>query len=535
VVHNRPRGVFASPAMRSTVVFLLPILSGCLLAAAFPPINWNDLVWVGLIPFAAAVASKRAGSAYLGAYVGGLAFYLIGTDWIRTAYGATGFSTSFAIAWFATGQLMVPSWLVTMGFARFLHHRLRWPMCASLGFGFTTGVFFGGALCRLATGSGFPWLELAATQSGRPWLIQVADLGGSSFITFVIALINGCWFDLASPCARIGRTRTAIIGGLTLALACAYGVWRIGDTGQTPTRRLTALLMPSDSPVRSLRWDNVPAGNADLLFWPEGALTYQTATERRIVEEIESHARRCNCAIVAGCQRVDIDSERNSLVFVDRHKPAVFYDKHCLVPWTEYVPRVLTPFMSVERTKSVAGTSFPSFDFHDLRAAPAICFDACFADFLRRYQFCDFVLVAGSEVADPGLALHESLLQVTRLRAVELRRPILRNVVAGYCGIITSDGQDAQMVHPNGHSGAILTTLDVPTTPRRSLYAACGDVPLAGAMLAALGASWIIGRRRELRMLVFLPSGLKGTREMKPGVSIAPDTPLAISESVPSG
>lgn len=278
--------VVRSAAFQSATAFLLPIAGGCLLACAFPPVNWNDAVWVALVPFCIAVASKKALASYLGAYLGGFAFYLIGLDWIRTCYGGTGFSGPLVLPWVLVAQVMAPSWLVGMWFGRLLYHRLRWPMSLSIALAWVGGAFIGQATSLLLADTEFHWLDPAATQVDRLWLIQIADLGGSSLVTLLIAFSNGTLVDIA-VCKP--RWKHAVRLSAILVVVGAYGLWRLHQSSSAAA--ISVCLAPTNASL-------VPTGTvppavrgADILLWPESALGNREAIgERATVDGLQQLA-----------------------------------------------------------------------------------------------------------------------------------------------------------------------------------------------------------------------------------------------------
>src|SRR5438067_11158687 len=70
----------ASPRSHPAVA---AVAAALLLFFAFPPAGWGWLVWVALVPLILLVRSERSpGAVYLGAWVGGLAFWLLAIHWV---------------------------------------------------------------------------------------------------------------------------------------------------------------------------------------------------------------------------------------------------------------------------------------------------------------------------------------------------------------------------------------------------------------------------------------------------------------------
>jgi apolipoprotein N-acyltransferase len=87
--------------------------------------------------------------------------------------------------------------------------------------------------------------------------------------------------------------------------------------------------------------------------------------------------------------------------------------------------------------------------------------------------------VLGCEKADVSSALRDSLLQIARLRAVEFRHPIVRNVTGGHAGVISSTGQVLHKIDIEQASQPIRLE-NVPVDGGHSLYAVTGSWPLIG-------------------------------------------------------
>ena len=120
-------------AAQSLGLMALPVATGLLLAAAFPPLDWHWLAWIALVPLAFALAQPRDWvELYLGAYLGGLTFQLLSLDWIRTAYGGDGLSGPRATQWIAQGLGLALFWPLAVWLGRRLVRRASLPMAIAL-------------------------------------------------------------------------------------------------------------------------------------------------------------------------------------------------------------------------------------------------------------------------------------------------------------------------------------------------------------------------------------------------------------------
>ncbi len=173
------------------------------------------------------------------------------------------------------------------------------------------------------------------------------------------------------------------------------------------------------------------------------------------------------------------------------------YDKHHLVPFGEFVPPMFQWFvrmMNIPLGDFTRGpVAQPSLSFQGERIAPNICYEDLFGEELAR-SFIDpdnapTMLVNLSNIAWFGntVAIDQHL-QISRMRALELGRPMLRATNTGATAIINAQGQVTQRL-PSAVPGAL--TADVygvhgPITPYARWVSVWGLWPLAGLALLTL-------------------------------------------------
>jgi apolipoprotein N-acyltransferase len=452
----------------------LPILSAVLLTLVFPPFNWAMAAWIALVPFAITVA-KASPSGYLGAYFGGLVFYLLSLNWVRTCYDSDGISGPWATAWLVTAQVLAPTWSISLGIARLLFHDFQYPMSVSLACGWGMAEYLGRTFSHAVSGSRFPFLEIAATQTNSLSLIQIADLGGSLLVTLLVVFMNGLLWDLA---AKPRRWRTSAVGTALLGLTLLYGQWRLQEPNGP--KHATVCLMPFAAPTEPGASIPQTIQGADLLLWPESALGHDGATAAATVERLKRYAVWCQAALLVGWDRDTETEKNNSAAFATPKSYQGIYDKTCLVPIVEYIPPgVFSCLISVGGRTYHPGTRWPTFVWGNTRIGPAICYDGCTAEVFWKYRDCDLVAVCGSEEADSTSSLRESMLQIVQLRAVEFRQPVIRNVVGGYSGVVSSTGQTVRLCNIDKPT----RLQNIPIGNRWTVYAAFGYWPYLGFLV----------------------------------------------------
>lgn len=523
----------------------LPLATGLLLAAAFPPLDWHWLAWIALVPLAVELAQPRdCVGTYFGAYLGGLAFQLQNLDWIRTAYGGEGVSGPRATQWLAQGLCLALFWPLAVWLGRRLVCRASPPIAIALPIIWVAMEFSRERLWAIVDATGYPWSQLGTTQADQPLLVQVADLGGVYAVTATVACVNGALVDVGKwlatrPLDRAARCRAVVgltIGALTLAATVVYGAWQLSR--YNPRRGPVLALMPETGigdlfdgrrNLARTRWASsvgpttagfdVGTAGPDLLLWSEAVydLTVALPTSQTdhgsdveviAYQRLEDFARRAGVALVMGCDRAEntpTDAEErskrfNSAVFIDADgRFGGCYDKVFLVPFSEFQPRHRPSFGHEGSGGCAHGTEYPVFmlaprgDRPTCRFAASICYDSCFSRHFRRYMsnsidFAtpDFFVVASAERSDKTLCLQTAILRLVQFRAVECRRAVARNVSGGFSGIIDSCGR-LVLATPAIEFDRPIMLGAIPLDARASLYVAWGDwMPIAccAALLA---------------------------------------------------
>lgn len=178
------------------------------------------------------------------------------------------------------------------------------------------------------------------------------------------------------------------------------------------------------------------------------------------------------------------------------------YDKHHLVPFGEFVPPLFNWFVQMLNIPlgdfTRGDMAQPSLKLKGERIAPNICYEDLFGEELARSfvspSDAPTILVNVSNIAWFGdtVAIDQHL-NISRMRALELGRPMLRATNTGATAIINAQGEVTHRL-PSSVKGAL--TADVygvhgPVTPYAYWVSRYGLWPLfalAWLILAAVGA-----------------------------------------------
>ena len=183
--------------------------------------------------------------------------------------------------------------------------------------------------------------------------------------------------------------------------------------------------------------------------------------------------------------------------------PSYRYDKHHLVPFGEFVPPMFRWFVQLMNIPlgdfSRGAVAQPSLLWHGERIAPNICFEDLFGEELAQ-SFADpatapTLLLNLSNIAWFGntVAIDQHL-HISRMRSLELARPMLRATNTGATAIIDAQGVVTHRL-PSGVQGAITAQvrgIDGPPTPYARWVSAWGLWPLA---IWAMGVVCVVAWR----------------------------------------
>jgi apolipoprotein N-acyltransferase len=514
-------------------MFLLAVVSGVLLWAAFFPLDLGFLGFVALVPWLALVrADMPRRQRYLAAYLGGFVFSALATQWVRVAH------PMMYASWAALSLVLPLFWVLALDLIRRLD-QLRLPLAVAvpvvwvaleyLRMHFPTGFPFLKPLGFYQM-VGFGWYFLGYTQHANLWLIQIADLGGVYAVSFVVAAVNGAIADwlwrrrpnpAPTPPARMHAFATAGVVVLVVG-SLIYGFVRLAHPPFMPGPRVAAIQgsvpqyeknlkgVSLAEVYRSLHRQAVGSlPKPDLIVWPETCFAddwVEVAPGEVPPEKFAQLARECQVwfrehpvgiPTLLGLNGLEWEGGRawkyNSAVLLTAQGEKLGrYDKMHLVPFGEYVPfketlpwmSTFTPYThdySCRPGEKWTRFRFDRADGQSFRFACLICYEDSDTYIARQYvtdEPVDFLVNISNDGWFDGTEEHEQHLAICRFRAVETRRSVVRAVNMGISAVIDPD---SRVVALPGESWAASKKIEgvvsavVPLDGRRSWYATAGD------------------------------------------------------------
>ncbi|GAA4400216.1 apolipoprotein N-acyltransferase [Ornithinibacter aureus] len=459
-------------------------VAGIALDAAFPGLGWWPLAPVSL---AMLFLLLRGQPVALGALVGmvfGLAFFVPHLSWsgiyvgpvpwlalacLQALYvGAFGAVVTLAGRWVGTSWaqvlLCVPLWVAQEAV------RARTP--------------FGG----------FPWGRVAFSQADGP-AVGWAWVGGAPMVTFVIATA-GALTALAAlrlRSAGLGRSQGAWRPVALLAAAAVLPL--AGDplrtAGQEPPQDQVTVAAVQGNVARpgldfnaerrevlgnhvkgtlalaeDVRRGRLPA--PDVVLWPENSSDIDPTRDSQAATEITLAAAAVGVPVVVGAVLSEPapNVSNSTLVWSPTGQVTARYDKHRPVPFAEYVPyrsffRTFSTAVDLVRTDFAAGSGPNIVQAGPVRLGVAICFEVAFDDQLRTAvrQGAQVLFVPTNNATFGRTDESVQQLAMSRLRAVELGRPVAHVSTVGVSALIRPDGS---FVGKGGHFTSEVLSASLP-------------------------------------------------------------------------
>ncbi len=492
-------------------------LSGALLFACFPRIDWNWFVWIACVPLLAVLLTeKRPARGFWYGYASGAVFFTGSCYWfveVMRHYGGLSlpvglgvlvlfvalFSVFYgAFGWLevlvarrsqATALLLAPFWWVALELAR-------------------TYLF-----------TGFPWnlLGYAVRPEGLEQIASVTAVYGLSFLAAATSAL--VMWALLNPRHRV---RWALLAVWVVLLAA-------GNRALYPPPRQTgpdvALLVQPNIPlggsnqktwapwidpepletlvdrsVEAARAPEAAGKKPPLIVWPEDPAPFYFNRDPIFRGAVETMARRARSYIVAGtitfAGKGTSRPKNSAVVLAPDGRELLQYDKIHLVPFGEYVPWWAFPG-KVGKITSQVGDFVPG---HRIRVADAgegrigvfICYEAIFPELVRK------IAAAGAgvlvNISDDGWFGNSAApfqhFEMARFRAIENGRFLLRSTNNGITAIVDPYGRVEKKI---SRERAGILTGRFRYIQRKTFYSRHGDlfawssVGITAGLLISLG------------------------------------------------
>ncbi|WP_198683379.1 apolipoprotein N-acyltransferase [Peristeroidobacter agariperforans] len=359
--------------------------------------------------------------------------------------------------------------------------------------------------------SGFPWLALGYTQTDT-WLAGFAPVGGVYTVSLAVTLCAGAIVAIVLGNKNIRIAAAGVVGVLWLIGFSIHDKEWTEKTGEPISVAIVQGAVPQEMKWQDEQRDKTIALyrgltrehlGTKLIIWPEAALPGLSYELHDVLSEEWTAAHAAGSALVLG--QVHFDPEEqvffNAVLALD--KEPQWYAKRRLVPLTEYFPKLPTWLTGWLRSMELpysgfkAGVENPDpLDAAGQKLALTICYEDAYAseqlDVLKSATL--LVNVTNDAWFGDSTAAHQHL-QISRMRALEAGRQLLRAANDGISAIIAANGV-VEKTFPRFKPGVL--TGDVQPRIGLTPYAKVGNWPvIILSLLFLLAGLWPLMARRK--------------------------------------
>jgi apolipoprotein N-acyltransferase len=311
--------------------------------------------------------------------------------------------------------------------------------------------------------TGFPWLSFGYTQTDSP-LNVLAPWIGEMGLTFVCVLIAGLLFATW----KSKHITVAAISVVALTLALGFATY---TSHTTHSDKVVRTLLVQGNIQQSLKWEpehfwptmqlyrdmtRVKWHDADLVVWPEAAIPEIEENAIPYLEYIDKAAAFNQTAVITGIPDYQFDTGNvfNTLIVLGKreHDDTIGryvylsknrYQKHQLLPIGEFVPfedwlRPIAPLFNLVMSSFTRGEAVqPNLKANGLNVLPAICYEIAFAELVRGNftEQSDLLFTVSNDAWFGDSHGPHQHMQIARMRALELQRPLIRVTNNGITGV----------------------------------------------------------------------------------------------------
>ena len=438
---------------------MLALISGVLLALAFPKLSWDWLAWIALVPLFVVLGKAKGWKESLlygflfGFFFFGIHLFWLGSLfrfvgwWVVLAWGAfTLFQTLFILIFVALLRLIRSKGTSYAVLAALLWVLVEW--CRTWG---PFGVSLGGI--------GYSQVSLLP-------LIQIASLTSVYGVSFLVVLVNTAMANMfLEPAPTLRRGGPIIFVLLLLVVTYGYGLFELRGNREACGERTLKLALIQPNIDQKDKLDpakvmptleiferitrQVAREKPDIIVWPETAIFSYLLRDEPLYRRIKSLARDSKAWLIFGTPHYEGGKAYNSIVSISPGGRVVSrYDKQHLVPFGEYLPfrKILYPLLSGVGYFDQEYSSNPQpnlISAGKIKIAAVICFESTIPDLIRRRvkEDTDFILALTNDAWFGDSAAPYFHLDTGIFRAIENRKYFVQVGNTGISAVIDPFGR----------------------------------------------------------------------------------------------
>ena len=313
--------------------------------------------------------------------------------------------------------------------------------------------------------TGFPWLTIGYSQSST-FLSAWAPIGGVYLVSFIVSLIAGYCLLISSKIRPLLSLFSVLI-----IIGSSFFIRPIEWTERVDKEFSVALVQGAVAQekkwlttefIRTLnlyRNSLLNLENTNLVIWPEVAIPAYAENVKGYLDELEGILKQQNIdLLMLGINTKGKNGEVFNSVITLGGDNRVYHKRH-LVPFGEYfpVPKFIREWLQKmklpHRDISIGPEVQEMLKLDQYFIATSICYEDIFGDELLDYQPLANVLVNVTNNAWFGESIASSQhFQMSRMRAIETGRYLLRSTNTGITAIVMPDGNIQEELEPYNFS-----------------------------------------------------------------------------------
>jgi apolipoprotein N-acyltransferase len=470
------------------------LLSGLLLYASFPPLDWSFVAWITLVPLFVALYFARYLQAFFLTLLTGAVLAGLHTQWLMAVPG-------FPVLAFVLLVLYGALFFGLFGFLSLvLVRRTTWPSVLVIPTLWVAFEFLRSNVSFLS----IPFFLVGFSQYANLSILQLASITSVYGVSFLIVLVNAALAEWTlwvlshysvpmSSKPSLSRVLSAsVVAMLSILGVLLWGSQQVHKLEEATNPLLTASLIQGNIPQQE-KWEprlrekimeryrdltlKASQDHPDIIMWPEAATPEYLTRSPWLFRAVRDLVRETGIPLLIGSAtyakiRRDgkvISQARNTAFLLNAQGEIIAaYDKMRLLPFGEYLPlegRLPWPrWLAPRHGNFISGTSPTVFDLPEGRFGVVICWENLFSDVFRTFvnAGAQFMVNLTNESWFDKTAASRQILSMSVFRAVENRVTLLRVANTGITCLIDPLGRIQDRVRDaKGNDQMVSGTLTV--------------------------------------------------------------------------